>query len=161
MTVYDGGLRVPCLIRWPGTIKGGKTSAEIASTIDLLPTLANLCGAELPEKEIDGIDLTDFLTKGKPSPRKTFHYGHNVVRQGKWKLLLAGKYAEIKKNDKGRNKKVSVKYDTVRLYDLETDIGETKNVAGKHPEIVDRLTKLIKAHGEEMKNEGRAPGLLK
>jgi arylsulfatase A-like enzyme len=161
MTVYDGGLRVPCLIRWPGTIKGGKTSAEIASTIDLLPTLANLCGAELPEKEIDGIDLTDFLIKGKSSPRKTFHYGLGVVRQGKWKLFLPGKYAEIQKNDKGRNKKVSIKYDTVRLYDLEADIGETKNVAGEHPEIVDRLTKLIKAHGEEMKNEGRAPGLLK
>jgi arylsulfatase len=161
MTVYDGGLRVPCIVRWPGTVEAGKISSEIASSIDLLPTLANLCGAKLPEKKIDGLDLTDFLTKGKPSPRKTFYCSNNVVRQGKWKLFLAGKYAEIKKNAKGLNKKVWVKYDTVRLYDLKADISETKNVANEHPEIVKRLTKLIKAHSQEMENEGRAPGLLK
>jgi len=161
MTIYEGGLRVPCLIRWPGTIEAGRTSAEIASSIDLLPTLANLCGAELPAKKIDGIDLSDFLIKDGPSPRKTFQYGNGVMRQGKWKLFLPGKYSEIQKNAKGLNKKVSVKYDTVRLYDLEADIGETKNMASEHPEIVERLTKLTKAHGEEMKTEARDPGRLK
>ena len=161
MTVYDGGMRVPCLVRWPGTIEAGKTSAEIASSIDLLPTLASLCGGDLPEKKIDGIDLTDFLVKGTPSPRKTFHYGKEVVRQGKWKLFLPGAYSEIKPNSEGLNKKVSVKYDTVRLYDLKADIGETKNVAGEHPEIVERLTRTIKAHGQEIENHARQPGLLR
>ena len=161
MTVYDGGLRVPCLIRWPGTVEAGRTSAEIASSIDLLPTLATLCGGELPEKKIDGIDLSDFLTSGGPSPRKTFHYGQGVMRQRKWKLFLPGKYSEIKADGDGRNKKVSVKYDTVRLYNLEADIGETKNVAGEHPEIVKRLTGLIKAHDEEIANQARQPGLLR
>jgi arylsulfatase len=161
MTLYDGGLRVPCLIRWPGTVEAGRTSADIASSIDLLPTLATLCGAELPEKKIDGIDLTDFLLKGGPSPRKTFHYGQGVARQGRWKLFLPGKYNEIRKNDNGLNQKVSVTYDSVRLYDLEADIGETKNMADEHPEIVERLTKLAKAHSEEMKAEAREPGLLK
>jgi arylsulfatase len=161
MTLYDGGLRVPCLIRWPGTVEAGRTSAQIASSIDLLPTLATLCGGQLPEKKIDGIDLTKFLTKGGPSPRKIFHYGQGVVRQRKWKLFLPGKYNEIKADGDGRNKKVSVQYDTVRLYDLEADIGETKNVASEHPEIVKSLTKMIKDHGEEMENEAREPGLLR
>ena len=76
-------------------------------------------------------------------------------------MFLPGKYSEIKMNAEGRNKKVSVKYDKVRLYDLEADIGETENMASEHPDIVERLTRLIHAHGEEMKNEAREPGLLK
>lgn len=160
MTNYEGGLRVPCIVRWPGTIKAGRTSSEMASTLDLLPSIAAVCGAQLPKKKIDGLDLSGFLFKGEPSPRKTFFYGNSAVRQEKWKLFLPGKHTDIQKTAKGKNKKVSLPFDTVQLYNLEADIGEKNNVAADHPEVVERLTKLITSHSDEMEQEARMPGLL-
>jgi arylsulfatase A len=160
MTVYEGGLRVPCLIRWPGRVQPGSTSRDIVASIDLLPTLATLCKADLPAKKIDGMDLSDFLIKGSASPRTTFYYGKGAVRHGRWKLFLPGTYNEIQRDASGRNKKVSVKYDNVRLYDLKADIGETKNVAESNPDVVRDLTELVEAHSRMMKTEAREPGRL-
>lgn len=123
---WEGGMRVPCLMRWPGQIDAGSTTAQHAATIDLLPTLAALAGAT-PAQDVtlDGVDFSDALT-GESIPRPPFHYyrGEKLesVRDGRWKL-------HFRKGDK----------EVLELYDLAEDIGETTNLAEAHPEVVDRL----------------------
>jgi len=161
MTRYEGGQREACIIRWPGKIKAGRVSAELVSTIDLLPTIGKLAGAPLPQKKIDGLDISPVLfDPSAKSPRDTFFFGKNVVRHGKWKLFRPGTYSEIHKDAAGRNKKVKVKYDKFRLYDLENDIGETTDVASQHPEIVEQLEKLLVAHNADLDANAREPGKL-
>jgi arylsulfatase A len=126
-TTWEGGMREPCIMRWPGTIPPGTTCSEIATTMDLLPTLALLADACLPKDHVlDGKDISALL-HGKTdicSPHEAFFYygtgDHTLhaVRSGKWKLHLL------------RNE----------LYDLEADIAEQHNVLDNHPETVSRLS---------------------
>lgn len=146
---YEGGFRVPGIVRWPGKVPAGRVSDAIVATIDFLPTFANLAGFELPsDRKIDGIDQTDLLLGKREKGRDDFLYVHtkgklsggtvesvNGIRSGKWKYLKADLeahgYAVVERE------KVE------ELYDLEADIGESKNVAGEHPEVVQRLKKLM------------------
>jgi arylsulfatase A len=96
---FEGGFRVPCVMRWPGRIPAGKDCREVAGTIDLLPTFARLAGAPLPEKQIDGRDIQSLMfgEPGAQSPHEAFyHYdGGNrlmAVRSGKWKLMFPQEY---------------------------------------------------------------------
>ena len=132
--LFEGGIRVPFLARWPGTVPAGETSDEVISFQDLFPTLASLAGAE-PPKSLDGIDVTDAL-RGKPlSTDREFlywDYGHcrrfydQAVRLDDWKGLRLGR-------DEGK----------VQLYDLSQDIGETRDVSSEHPEVVARITEIL------------------
>ena len=146
-TTFEGGQRVPCLMRGPG-IPAGTVCNELAGTIDLLPTIASLTGKSLPRKRvIDGMDITGLLldTVDK-SPRSEFiHYTSRGdlegIRQGDWKLL-------VKKPRNQRNNN-SPKPPQVFLFNLHKDLGEQNNLAETHPEIVAKLkARMIEADSE-------------
>jgi len=145
-STWEGGVRVPTLAWWPGTIQPGTACDAMAGTIDLLPTLVHLAGGSLPAKPvIDGRDISPLLLgKSKESPREAHYYflGQSLqaVRQGPWKLALMPQ-AEPHLG-------ASPRPDTQiqpRLYHLGEDLGETKNVAKDHPQVVETLTKLAAA----------------
>ncbi|NKB67860.1 MAG: sulfatase-like hydrolase/transferase [Candidatus Latescibacteria bacterium] len=128
-TTWEGGQRVPCIVRWPGKIAAGSESNELTLSMDLHPTLAALAGVELPaDREIDGVDLSPLLLgqAGAVSPHQAFFYykrnSIEAVRSGPWKLHLRKDNEELR-----------------ALYNLENDIGETTDLADQHPDIVQEL----------------------
>ncbi len=132
-TTWEGGQRVPCIMRWPGKIPVGKVRNELVSSIDFFGTIAGLTDAELPQdRTIDSNDISSLMFANEPteSPRSEFFYydGNTLeaVRDGKWKL-------HVRKVDEEINE----------LYDLESDKGETTNVFNSHSDVVARLTGLI------------------
>ena len=157
-TKYDGGHRVPCVMRYPGKIKPGTTGNEMISSIDLFPTLAKISGGKVPnDRSIDGIEAWDYFSgKSETSPRDTYFYNKNVVRHGKWKLFLPGDYVEL--NPEKLNNR-PVKYENVRLYNLDTDIAETTDVSADHPETVAALKKLLADYVEDLDKNSRPLGL--
>jgi arylsulfatase A len=141
-STWEGGMREPCVMRWPGKIPAGVTCGELACTMDLLPTFACLAGGKPPDDRIvDGQDIRPLLFGRKEgwTPREAFYYYQmdqlQAVRSGKWKLHLPLK---LKKRNWGEPEPDS----PLQLYDLEADIGEQRNVADRHPEVVERLTAL-------------------
>ena len=141
-TTAEGGQRVPCIMRWPGRIPAGRTCAELCTTMDLLPTLARLAGAELrADRIIDGRDIRPLMTgkAGARSPYEAFYYYYmgqlQAVRSGKWKLYLA-------LEAKWQNFSGQTKTSAAELYDLEADLRETRNLAKEHPAVVTRLLAL-------------------
>jgi len=140
-TTFEGGTRVPCIVWGPGRIPAGKTSDEFVATIDLLPTLSAMAGHPFKAaKPIDGLDASVTLTKGESSPRSEFlHYSSSGelegLRQGDWKLLVLpqGKDKEPKQ----------------LLFDLGTDVSESRNFAPGQPE---RVAKMI-SRMEELDRE--------
>lgn len=133
---WEGGFRVPCVMRWPTRIPTGSVCDEITATIDLLPTIAEFSGAPLPKDGvIDGKSIAALL-EGKTdakTPHETYFYRTKAVRSGKWKLIEG------------------------KLYDLHTDISESTNLADENPEVVTKLKQLLEDHKAEMKAEGRPP----
>ena len=149
-TTFEGGQLVPFIIWGPGRIPKGKTSSKLASTIDLLPTIATLSGHPLkPVKKIDGIDITKTLTADAASPRKEFlHYSSQGqiegLRQGDWKLLVQ------KPNRRSKNKKPQL-----MLFNLSKDLGEKENIADKHPEKLASLLARMKKLDSEITENAR------
>lgn len=130
---YEGHMRVPTLAWWPGTIPAWSISKEIGVTTDLLPTLAKLTHSQAPSNRIiDGKDITDILLgkNNARSPHQLHFYENEGIRRGDWKL--------VKKNSKARSK--------LELYDLSKDLGERKDLSGKHPEMVQELDRLLQEH---------------
>lgn len=133
-TTWEGGMRVPGIVRWPGQVAGGRVSVEVATAMDLYPTVAGLCGADLPtDRTIDGRDIAPLLTDtDAQSPHESFAYywmnDLEAVRAGRWKLHFAKQGQAM-----------------TALYDLDADPGETTDVAGAQPGAVTEL-------------EGRAEG---
>ena len=127
---WDGGQRVPCIIRWPGKINEGEETDALATTMDFLPSITNLIGGELPSKKIDGIDMSElFFSNNNSSKRESFLYYNEdeleAIRYKNWKL-------HFKKEGKLINE----------LYDLENDIGEEVNLYNENKEIVTELSSL-------------------
>ena len=139
-TTYEGGMREPCIMWWPGRIPARAVCSEMALTMDLLPTFAGLAGAALPGYPIDGKDIWPLMSgrPGAKTPHEAFFYYNNLglqaVRSGQWKLIL---YAPPG-NPEGGDKQMPPE-----LYDLQADISESKNVAPEHADIVARLTRLM------------------
>lgn len=133
-TTWEGGQRVPCIVRWPGRVPAGSTSDAVASAMDLLPTLAEWCGATVPtDRTIDGRSLVPVLEGDTTtSPHEAFFYyqGANLeaVRVGKWKLHVAKTGWHEAQHPEMR-----------ALYDLDADVGETTDVAADHPDVVAEL----------------------
>jgi arylsulfatase A-like enzyme len=136
---WEGGMRVPCLLRWPGVIPAGVTSDGLAASIDLLPTFCALAGAGGPDKPIDGLDLSPFLRdpEGTASPRGEFVYWHRdaleAIRDDRYKLHF----------DKGGE-------GSIALFDLLADPGETVDVAGQQPDRVSALVEAADAWRERL-----------
>ncbi len=152
-TSWEGGVREPFVARWLGHIPPGAVCHEPAMTIDLLPTLAHLAGADLPARRIDGLDIWPLLSgvPGARSPHEAlwFYYNQNelqALRSGRWKLTLPHTYRTLGDQPRASGGK-PVKYHQVKvgleLYDLETDPGETHDVAAANPEVVARLQGLV------------------
>ena len=140
-TAFEGGFRVPCIMRWRSKIPAGTVCSEAAATIDLLPTIAKLAGAEPPtDRIIDGKDIWSLMS-GVPqakSPHEAFYYytatDLRAVRSGPWKLMSA---------DPARG-------DGDALYNLETDISETTNVIARHPDVATRLRQLVEMMRDDL-----------
>ncbi|MDX1701109.1 MAG: hypothetical protein R3250_10845, partial [Melioribacteraceae bacterium] len=137
--------RVPFIIRWPRKIPAGTTCTELAASIDLLPTLAEVAGAKFPEEELDGKNIIDLFTakKDAKSPHKYYFLVHNgqAVRSGNWKYHKKQVYSVT---DKAR------RFDGPALYNLKNDIGESKNLIDQYPEIAQRLANALDEHLHEI-----------
>jgi arylsulfatase A len=149
-STWEGGVRVPTVAWWPGKIAPQSTHDAVAGTIDLLPTCVSVAGGKGPaEPVIDGRDLSPILFgTSKESPREAHYYfsGYNLqaVRQGRWKLAIAPQADAADKTAAEASKA------NPRLYDLDADIGETTNLADKHPAVVETLTKLAATMNDEI-----------
>ena len=154
MLTWDGGLRVPCVMRWPGKIPAGKVTKEIASTMDLLPTFAALSGAKLPEVTLDGRDIRALISdeaEAKSPHEAIYYYSYThlqAVRSGPWKLVRPRPEFPKWTGFSGRFHGDGVK--ETELYQIEEDPGESHNVASAHPEIVARLQKLVEQGRREL-----------
>ncbi len=176
-TSFEGGVRVPCIMRWPKRIPAGSVCREPAMTIDLLPTLAGLSGADVPDDHIiDGKDIWPLMAgrPGAKSPHESLYiYWINelqAVRSGKWKLHFPHAYRSLKgePGSGGTPGPYEQRKIGLSLFDLAADVGETTNVADQHPDIVKRLQALGEQAREDLgdsatKRKGknvREPGRL-
>lgn len=147
-TAWEGGIRVPTLVRWPGKIPAGTSCNQFASTIDVLPTMAKLIGGDLPKNKIDGHDISELMlgVDGSVSPHESFpcYYDHELraVRDNRWKLYFPHQSRSLT-GRVGSADGIPIRYESIpvglELYDLENDIGERANVAHRYPEVVSRL----------------------
>jgi arylsulfatase A-like enzyme len=152
ITCWEGGVRTPCIMRWPGHIPGGTTCDAMIMTIDIFPTVARLVGATLPDHPIDGKDIWPIVAgaPGATNPHDVylFYFETNQLQalatgDGRWKLQLPHRYVTLAGRPGGKGG-IPAKYEqrTIsrpELYDLVADLGETKDVAAEHPEIVKTL----------------------
>jgi len=179
LTSFEGGVRVPLIARWPGRVSAARTRDELLASIDLLPTVARLIGAALPEAKIDGIDVWPLFSGEAPkSPRDTFlcYSGDELqaVRRGRWKLHFAHDYLTTaaepgragKPSNWGKMQPKSITESGIRgiasrhgyrverfeksLFDLTADPGETTNVAADHAEIVADLEALAESARKDL-----------
>ncbi|MDB4520441.1 sulfatase [Akkermansiaceae bacterium] len=152
----EGGMRVPCVVRWPGKIPAGTSTGALTSTIDLLPTLSAISGGKIPaDRIIDGKNIWPILTgKSKAHPRDAFYYYQmdqlQAVRSGDWKLFVT---MDSKKRNWGKpdGKK------ELKLFNLAKDIHEDQNVASGNPKVVKQLLAYAEDAREDLGDVGR-PG---
>jgi arylsulfatase A-like enzyme len=162
-TMWDGGCREPFIARWPGKIPPGTVCSELAATIDILPTLASLAGADLPKNRIDGKNIWPLLSgkKEAKTPHDSYLYYYSrqlqAVRSGQWKLHLPHRYRSLKgKPGNGGTPGPYIQRKTgLALFDLKNDIGETTDVAAKHPKIVARLKGIAAEARKDLGDNGR------
>jgi len=132
---YEGGIRVPCCLQWPGRITPGTSTNEMLHVIDLYPTIGNLTGADLEQKlPLDGRDAWAAIAQGAASPRKEMAHSLEVLRRDDWKLIEEGaSYYGWKSPD-------------LKLYNIADDPSETRNLAAQNPEIVKELRERLAYH---------------
>ncbi|QUE49366.1 sulfatase [Luteolibacter ambystomatis] len=168
-TSWDGGVREPTLMRWPGHIPAGRTSDAVLATIDMLPTIASLSGAELPARKIDGRNITEIITgKSDASPHEALFFYYHVndleaMRSGKWKLEFPRSYTSLDGKPGGKDGKPApyknLTVPAVQLYDLDSDPGQKTDLAAAHPDVVARLTALADKQRAELGDAlGKQPG---
>jgi arylsulfatase A-like enzyme len=157
---YEGGMRVPAVIRWPGHIPAGQVNDELMTTMDLLPTFAKLAGADLPlDRVIDGKDIFSVLTASAATPHEAFFYykgnALKAVRSGPWKLH----FGKVNGKDQRRRGK-GASSPVMALYNLDEDLAERINLLKEHPEIVVKLQAYAKAFEAELKQNSRPAGVV-
>jgi arylsulfatase A-like enzyme len=157
-TAFEGGVRVPFLARWPGRIPAKSVVSEPAMTVDLLPTIARLASAPLPQRPIDGLDISPLLLgeaeARSPHEALLFYYGTELraVRGGRYKLVLPHRSQTLDGpagtgGKPGKYKQADV---PLALYDLVADVGETADVASAHPDVVARLQAAVEKAREDL-----------
>lgn len=161
-TSWEGGIRVPCIMRWTGEIPAGEVQTAPAMTIDLLPTIAHITGGKLPTNKIDGLNIWPLvrMEESAASPHEAYfiYYNRNelqAVLMGNWKLYLPHAYRTIKAGQLFRDDGIPIKYEMTKveapeLYDLSHDLGETSDVAAGHPEVVEKMLRLAQRAREDM-----------
>jgi arylsulfatase A len=177
-TSWDGGVREPTLMRWPGHIPAGRTCDAPLMTIDMLPTIARLIGAKLPPNKIDGLDISAVMTgKTNQSPHDVLYFYYHqddleALRSGKWKLELARSYRSLNGRPGGKNGRpapyAQLTIGQPELYDLDADPGEQRDVRAAHPEVLQKLLAAANRMRAELGDglakqpgtERRAPGHL-
>lgn len=145
-SLFEGGIRIPSIVSMPGTLPEGEVRDQMATGCDWFPTIAELCGVSLPKKNYDGKSLLGVIQDdANESPHDHFFWllgkGKNAqwaVHQGNWKLL--GNVRDT------TDRRKPVQVDKLFLADMNQDIGETKNVAKEHPEVVKRLQAIMEKH---------------
>jgi arylsulfatase A-like enzyme len=153
MSSFEGGQRVPCIMWAPGRIPADTQCDALASTMDLLPTIAAITGTPLPsDRSIDGMDISPLLNGETKSIRNDFLYyakdgGIEGIREGNWKLL--------DKSPKNKTKPAASKGSQVMLFNLAKDIGERTNLAAEQPEIVARLRRKMHEQDAAIEVEAR------
>ena len=149
-STYEGGFRVPCLVRWPEGIVGGNTCKEITTTMDILPTIASWCKTKLPSNRIiDGKDISALITNNKSlkEDRVFYYYQRNqlqAIRWGKWKYHLPLEQSIVgPASDKLQPR-------GAQLYNLEMDTKESNNLVANYPQVVDKMHELIGSARKDM-----------
>ncbi len=162
-TAWEGGVRVPCVMQWPGKIKPGTIIEQPAMTIDILPTIAHLSGASLPGHKIDGRNMADLIF-GSPNYRPHhdayyFYYKRNELHavlsgEGRWKLYLPHRYRSLNGRI-GTDDGLPIDYDQndlteMELYQIKIDMEEKHNVIDQHPEVVNELMEHVEQARETL-----------
>ncbi|MFZ1936158.1 MAG: sulfatase [Thermoguttaceae bacterium] len=159
-TTWEGGMREPTIAWWPGRIAAGTVCDAAISEIDVLPTLVKLAGGEVPaDRKIDGKDVWPLLAgRTSVSPHEALYYFNGnqlqAVRAGRWKLAITPQGTGLPKGAAQ-----PVKHTGPRLYNLDNDIGELKDVAAQHPDVVERLEKLMEHIGADLGAAGTGPSV--
>lgn len=131
---FEGGIRIPCVVRWPGRIPAGTSDESPTSLMDWLPTLVRIAGAPVPrDRPLDGIDIGPLLLQGQRPPPRDLFWGLNAMRSGDWKLV---------RSVEGRQRRTL-------LFNLASDVSEQRDVTSEHPEIAARLLKLMEDRQRE------------
>lgn len=146
----EGGIRVPAIISYPGHFPENETRNQVITVMDFFPTICELTGTKLPDRQLDGHSLLPLIKTNVPSEHQILYFewrGQWAVREGKWKLIMNGRDTTGKFS--GHLQKEE-KMDSVFLANLEADHPEEENYAGEHPEIVERLTKLYTVWAEKV-----------
>jgi arylsulfatase A-like enzyme len=168
-TTFEGGVRVPCLMRWPGHVPAGRVCDDPLMTIDILPTIARLTGSPPPARRIDGKDVWPLLAgePGAVNPHEAyfFYYNRNdleAMRLSRWKLHFPHAYRTLRGSSSGSSGRHGTYREArtgLELYDLENDPGETTNLADRHPDIVARMQVLASAMREDLGDDlTQSPG---
>jgi arylsulfatase A-like enzyme len=161
---YEGGMREPTIAWWPGHVPAGKSTDAVAGEIDLLPTLVKIAGGTVPtDRKIDGADIGPLLFgKSDVSPRECQYYfdGNRLqaVRSGPWKLAIA-QQRENNGQDKPKQPAAAKTPFTPVLYNLDTDIGETTDVAAAHPDVVKHLQEFVAKMDADLGVAKQGPGV--
>ena len=175
---WEGGQRVPCIMSWPARIPSGEICNNIASTIDILPTLCAISGSALPARRIDGVNILTLLEGNfDANPRDVFYYFYRKnslenVRKGQWKLVLPHTFRSYEANMPGNDGwpgQTSNKKTDFALYDLRRDPGERYDVKELYPAVVDDMKKLADEMRQDLGDENysmpgvnsRKPGSIK
>lgn len=167
-TTFEGGVRVPCIVRWPGVVKPDTRTEALAANLDILPTLVEACAAAKPKLEIDGQSFLPLLKGVQPAARDAFAYFYGdrleAVRKGKWKLHLPHAYRSyvdmIPAERDGLPAKTHQRQIGLSLYDLEADQGETNDVSAAHPEVVKELQDFAASERKKLDAGKRPVGRL-
>jgi arylsulfatase len=151
-TPYEGGMRVPCIMKWPGVIPEGLICNKLSCNIDILPTIAKITNSPLPKKKIDGVNILSLLLgneNANPRDELLYYYGKNsmeAIRKGKWKLVFAHRgitYIGFKPGVNGFPGGINTHFNFPEaLYDLRRDPGERYDVKEYYPEVVTELEKI-------------------
>ena len=177
-TTFDGGNRIPCVMYWKGKTLPGSTCNKLASNIDLFPTLAEISGAPLPQRKIDGVSLLPLIKGAKEAnPRESFVYYYNkndleAVTDGQFKLVFPHKYvtygAFVPGNDGQPGQLTNLQLYKAEMYDLRRDPGERYDVISQYTEEAAKLMKIADRMRDELGDnltrvkgkERREPGLV-
>lgn len=157
---FEGGIRVPCLMRWPGKIAAGSVCQQMTAITDMLPTFCKLANAEVPtDRVIDGRSILPYMLGQEPDLpiHNTWIVPGNTIRQGDWKLFVRKGKAGGNNKHKGASKRQPVAAGT--LFNLKDDLGETTNAAARHPAVVrqlsDAMSDFMKAYQANPRPSGK------